>query len=835
VIDGIIAYTGNEGVTQNYNYTFTNIKAYHTITVGFARNCYGLNPANELGDGAVVTMSPANCVQHGQNVTFTIKADCYQYQVKIDSVNMGTFNVGVNDEVFTHTMLVNGPLPLIEVTTTILNYTVTATPAEGVDFMGYIDPAGPTTVNCGSSITYEFHKAIGYRVKTLYIDDVSVPFPPAMTFYTMNNVRANHTIHAEFEEFPYYIIQFGPNPSQNGGRVYPESNPDATNYVAVDSGIAAYKFIIEPDLGYAIDKVIVDGFNIVASVQSGSYTFTHVNANHTIYAMFKPIMFTITATTDGNGSLSPTGAVPVAYGADQMFFAIPNTGYELTAILVDGIKDIDATDLGYYEFTNVLANHTIHATFQKLTYTITSSAGANGTINPEGTITVEYGDSQTYVFTPNTGYNIDQVIVNGVPNAAAAITGSYTFTNISQNNDIHVTFVKKSFTITATYTLGGYIDPAGVIPVEYGAHSPIFVIFEEIGYKVDKVLVDGVLNYFAMDEMMYRFMDVTENHTIHVIFVPCNYTIVATATIGGVITPGGLVSVPRGADKTFFFTPQAGNELIRVVVDGIEVPGAVSDNAYTFPGVLTNHTISAQFEKKLYNVFLPEEVGVIVNPVNGSSSPVEYGNSFMFDVSLAEGYTQSNITVRANNVIMYPVGGIYIIHNITVDQVVTIDGVAPNQYRIVAKAHAGGSITPAGTMIVSYGTDHEFQFYPDNNYNLKEVVVNGENVTVVDNYYLLQNVIADVAIDAYFSYLDISENDGATITVYSVNKVVTIVNESLVPVKTVDIMDMYGRIVWQGVTTEARTDISLNVATGVYGVRIVTESNKITTTKVSIK
>jgi len=47
-------------------------------------------------------------------------------------------------------------------------------------------------------------------------------------------------------------------------------------------------------------------------------------------------------------------------------------------------------------------------------------------------------------------------------------------------------------------------------------------------------------------------------------------------------------------------------------------------------------------------------------------------------------------------------------------------------------------------------------------------------------------------------------------------------------------MDMYGRVIWAGQTLGEKTDIPLNVATGVYGVRITTESNSITTTKVSI-
>jgi hypothetical protein len=47
-------------------------------------------------------------------------------------------------------------------------------------------------------------------------------------------------------------------------------------------------------------------------------------------------------------------------------------------------------------------------------------------------------------------------------------------------------------------------------------------------------------------------------------------------------------------------------------------------------------------------------------------------------------------------------------------------------------------------------------------------------------------------------------------------------------------MDMYGRLVWQGQTTGTETKITLDVATGIYNVRIITADNTATTTKVSI-
>jgi len=71
------------------------------------------------------------------------------------------------------------------------------------------------------------------------------------------------------------------------------------------------------------------------------------------------------------------------------------------------------------------------------TPTITAAAGTNGSISPAGT-TVLAGSSQTYTITPNAGYHVDTLSVNGVLQTPAT---SYTFSNIQGNHSITATFV----------------------------------------------------------------------------------------------------------------------------------------------------------------------------------------------------------------------------------------------------------------------------------------------------------------------------------------------------------------------------------------------------------
>jgi len=829
VVDGSTVFTGNNETTAPYSHNFTNIGAAHTIVVSYAANCYALNPGNTIGTGATVTMSPAGCVPHGSNVTFTFSSNC----ADITAIKVG--GVSLNPPYTTHTITnVTTSLPIIEITTVEQEFSIMATPLAGTDPMGEITPAGLSPVTCGTTVTYHFVTELGYRVKTLLVDDVSVPVPLSKS-YTFTNVHANHTIHVEFEEFPYYIIQFGPSAGQNqGGIVFPDYEPDAQYYVAVDSGIVAYPFTITPDAGFVIDKVYVDNTVNTQAALTGTYTFTNVLTNHTIYATFKPIMFTITATAGANGSITPNGAVPVAYNADETFYTTANTGYALDKIFVDGVEDATASVTGFYTFEKVMANHTISATFVKKSYQITTIAGPQGTINPMNPLAL-HGTNQTFNFYPSTGYAIDKVLVDGVNIGAP---NSYTFVNVTQEHTLQVIFATAKFTITATHQGGGvesFITPSGVATVEYDAHSDIYVFVSAIGYHIQKVLIDGINDPLAAEDGMYRFMNVKDNHTIHVIFTKDNFTIVSSASEGGAISPAGTAIVPNGSSKTYFFQASLGYKLARVLINGINNEGAVALGTYTFENVSEDHTIEAQFEKAFYNVIYEEVLGAIVVPIDGSVSPVGYGGKYKFKVEILEGYSQSDITVRANNLIINPSGDYYLLNNIAADQIITISGVALNQYKITAKAYNGGTITPAGTFVVAHGDNLTFEVAPNADYKISDVLVNGVSVGAVTSY-LFNDIRTDGKIEAYFDLNNagINVNDLSTINVFSHQNVVTIMNENQIPVKQVEIIDMYGRVIWTGPAADRQTNITLNVAKGIYAVSIITHDNNSITTKVVI-
>ncbi|MDE7198114.1 MAG: hypothetical protein K2O15_04435, partial [Lachnospiraceae bacterium] len=92
------------------------------------------------------------------------------------------------------------------------------------------------------------------------------------------------------------------------------------------------------------------------------------------------------------------------------------------------------------------------------THTITAAAAAGGRILPDGNIVVAQGNDQTFVFTPNEGYQIQSVEVDGNDVAWEALQGAdmqtregadpiqtgqpgtYSFRNIQENHEIEVSF-----------------------------------------------------------------------------------------------------------------------------------------------------------------------------------------------------------------------------------------------------------------------------------------------------------------------------------------------------------------------------------------------------------
>ncbi len=142
----------------------------------------------------------------------------------------------------------------------------------------------------------------------------------------------------------------------------------------------------------------------------------------------------ITASAGANGSISPLGSVTVSHGSDRTFTISADATYDIQDVLVDGVS---VGAVSTYTFASVTQNHTIQASFAINTHTITASAGANGSISPSGSLTVNHGSNRTFTISADATYDIQNVWVNGVSVGAVS---TYTFSNVTQNHTIAASF-----------------------------------------------------------------------------------------------------------------------------------------------------------------------------------------------------------------------------------------------------------------------------------------------------------------------------------------------------------------------------------------------------------
>jgi hypothetical protein len=112
--------------------------------------------------------------------------------------------------------------------------------------------------------------------------------------------------------------------------------------------------------------------------------------------------FTITASADPNGSIAPSGAVTVISGASQAFAITPDAGYHIADVLVDGAS---VGAVASHDFTNVIANHTIAASFAADSFTLTVNiVGAGSVTRAPDQASYASGASVTLTSVPSAGF-----------------------------------------------------------------------------------------------------------------------------------------------------------------------------------------------------------------------------------------------------------------------------------------------------------------------------------------------------------------------------------------------------------------------------------------------
>ena len=101
-------------------------------------------------------------------------------------------------------------------------------------------------------------------------------------------------------------------------------------------------------------------------------------------------------------------------------------------------------------------------------FTITATADNGGTIAPTGATKVYKGTSKAFTITPNAGYHVDSLTVDGT---AVNVVTEYTFSDVTANHTIAVTFAKDAMTVAKENLLAA-INTANEKLAQTDAYTP---------------------------------------------------------------------------------------------------------------------------------------------------------------------------------------------------------------------------------------------------------------------------------------------------------------------------------------------------------------------------
>lgn len=394
------------------------------------------------------------------------------------------------------------------------------------------------------------------------------------------------------------------------------------------------------------------GVNIVATfvkLEEYTVTFSVVDTNGDEEGGTNGIL---TAIAERKGKAYEIGSENTVYeGATVTFTATPAKGYCVKEWQINNqpkqnylgktltLKPEDITE-----------NTEVTVQFTPIGDTATFSAGENGRItsvklgeqevsNFAGGFTLTPGASIEVTAEPETGYEVEQWLVNGIEQSETGNTFTYTAQATgSVGAAISVSFQQVKYPVTWEGANGrvaatGYDGSSAEIR---GGTNVTFTATPENGYKFDHWTVNGVrdttatTNAFKWKLPNGQAADTPVTaYNIQAVCVPDtqSYTVTYAAEApenGTVTTPGGdsgSITVASGTNLTFTAHPNQYYHVKTWKLDNIPVDGSANQNTYTLSNVAAAHTVTVVFAKAVkYEVgyAVIDGAGQIIATENGA-------------------------------------------------------------------------------------------------------------------------------------------------------------------------------------------------------------------------
>ena len=585
------------------------------------------------------------------------------------------------------------------------NYvSVTAAAGEG----GTITPAGQTLVKKGTSKTFDIAPAQGYEIVNVNVDGTDLG---PISYYTFQRVGVDHTISATFqkaqpsgdvvlfdndfesvtgESFPFHGWSLkGVNPNgytwkQQTYWNWKDVNDTKHAYISDDwNGGAQDEYLISPAVNLTGKEATLSfdyGYGYYGA-QNKTYTATvevSTDGGQTWTALWN---FFDSYNGEKSGVVSGRKelAIPAQYAVDGVQFAFHyvNPTHETGPLAVDNVK---LTAPGGSSDT----------------VTLTTTANEGGSVAPAGQTSYAPGASAEITFTPDPGYQLASVKVNG--RTVDVTDGAYTLV------------MDQSYAVSAAF------EKIPDVPV---------VMFQN---DFEDVAGDS----FPFHGWTVKVQDTSSTWK--------QYTYYNWKNEGNDSKHAYISNDWKGAQDEYLISPVVDLSGTR---DGV----LTFDFAYGEYGI-KNKTFTATVEAstdggKTWNAiwnFQDSYTGQQASNyiISGSAEvpvPAEYN---VDGVQFAFRYVHPNEDTT----------GQLAIDNVKLMAVE--DGPVAQKYTITATAGEGGSITPAGAVSVKEGASQTFAIAAQEGYAIADVLVDGQSVGAVDSY-TFENVTANHTIAALFT------------------------------------------------------------------------------------
>ncbi len=275
---------------------------------------------------------------------------------------------------------------------------------------------------------------------------------------------------------------------------------------------------------------------------------------------------------------------------------------------------------------------------------VNSRAVLFGTVSPEGKQLIGKTTATTIAVTPNSGFQIDSVIVNGV-NKGALTTVVIPGDSKAYAIDAYFGYPNnvEMLTVNATAGTNGTISPNGSNGFAKGS-SPVFAIKPDFGFLLDMITLNGVSNAAVSADTLYTISNLSQNSTLNATFKEnpvATYLVTAAAGANGSITPAEA-AVTAGSNVNYVITPAATYLVDSILVDGI-YQGNVTP--FTLENVVKNQAVRVVFKAAPVANFNVTAVAGANGTITPADTTVASGSNVTYVITPAADYAVDSILV----------------------------------------------------------------------------------------------------------------------------------------------------------------------------------------------